>query len=1161
MRRMTTCPPWQHLLKLLAGELSEAEQSALDAHLAACEACQQVLARLSDGVAVSRWRQWCRSEAGRPVDDAAITGSAAPGEVVAPPLVPGYEILGELGRGGVGVVYKARQKSLNRLVALKLLRVGNADPSELARFLREAEAVARLQHPHIVQIHEILQGGGAPVLCLEYVDGGSLAGRLAGTPRPAREAADLVETLARAVHYAHQRGIIHRDLKPSNILLGRESSEAQGLQPLGLDTTHHSPLTTHHPKITDFGLAKCLDADSAQTQSGAIVGTPSYMAPEQARGEGKRVGLAADVYALGAILYECLTGRPPFRAETQFDTLLQVVHQEPVPPAAFQKVPRDLETICLKCLHKEPPRRYASALDLADDLRRFLDGRPISARPMGSLERLWTWARRNPALAAACFLGLLAVGLALGGGGAFWQWQNAEAARQEADSQRTRAEEARDQADAARRGEEAAKEKEAAANEKLAQVLYLQAVQFAQRAWQGGHVKQALDVLHGDRCPPRRRGWEWHYVRRLAQPLHTLGGWQFRVDCLAFSPDGRRLVAGNSPNGLRVWDPATGAELFSLEGTIPDLSRGLTDGAPRAVVFTPEGKDLLSASRWEPLARWDAATGKRLPPLPAAKNGPPVCCLAISPDGKYLASGSSGSNVLVKEVSVWDAVTGDLVRSLPGHGLPVNAVAFSPDGKWLASGAVDGTLRVWGTDTWEGRELARKAGPGVSFHPDSRRLAAGGHDGTVKVWELTSSTEDRQAGGKEVLSCRAQGEAVTAVAFRPDGKHLAAGTDRGAVVVWKADTGQQAFTFRGHLDEPRPGVTALAYSPDGRWLASAGGDGTVQLWDASTGPEARLYDLAAPAALVLHDPPVWFDAAGRLLLVGGNGAGQPLDVYDLDSRQVLYRLPGQDDTVAAAAFGPAGRLVATAGMKGAVKVWDAGTRQVRHTLPGATVWPQTVVFSPDGRLLASTAGRQGVGRNAIKIWEVGSGREVWTLRGLPAPAGGLAFNADGTSLAATAGGLLLVWNTATGQEILRRPTTEGGQRERPPGVRTGEQVAFSPDGKLLATGDGSGHLVLWDADRGEKKYSWTTPPSQVSGLAFTPDGQRLAAGSRGGSRGGRVTLRDLLSGEEVLSFEVPQMSKITFGRGGNCLVAAADLGRGMVTVKEFDATPVPIPSR
>jgi serine/threonine protein kinase len=301
------------------------------------------------------------------------------------PTVPGYEILGVLGHGGMGVVYKARQVRLNRIVALKMILAGaHAGPRELARFRTEAEAAARLQHAHIVQIHEVGEQNGSPYFSLEFMDGGSLAQKLNGAPQPPRQAVDLVETLARAIHTAHEQGIVHRDLKPANVLL-----TADGL-----------------PKIADFGLAKRLNPESGapaqrdQTKSGDIMGTPSYMAPEQAAGKTKEIGPVTDVYALGAVLYEMLTGRPPFRAETPFDTMSQVVSEEPVPPTRLQpKVPRDVETICLKCLRKEPGKRYASALALADDLRRFLNHEPIQARPVGRVEKLWRWCQRNPYVA------------------------------------------------------------------------------------------------------------------------------------------------------------------------------------------------------------------------------------------------------------------------------------------------------------------------------------------------------------------------------------------------------------------------------------------------------------------------------------------------------------------------------------------------------------------------------------------------------------------------------------------------------------------------------------------------------------------------------------------------------------------------------------------
>jgi serine/threonine-protein kinase len=440
---MQRCPSAEQLQKYLVRQLNATGHAVVEGHVQECASCQAALEDLTGTPEADRWRQLreIRSSGSQApdadfLDRLRATPPASPGCRWPPgcadgptalaagtptateatwPSVAGYEILSELGRGGMGIVYKARQIGLNRLVALKMIPAW-ASASDVARFRAEAEAVAHLQHPNIVHIHEVGEGDGRPYFSMEYLEGGSLARMLAHRPQPPHSAAQLVENLARAMHYAHERGILHRDLKPANILLvsgGMVSGESS--------TTHHSLLTTHQPKISDFGLAKRLQPEPGQTRSGVILGTPSYMAPEQAACRSKEIGPATDVYALGAILYEMLSGRPPFQGETALETVQQVQWEEAVSPRRLQPtVPRDLETICLKCLNKEPHKRFASALDLADDLGRFLSGQPIRARRTGPLERAVKWVRRRPAAATA-----VAAVLAVSGGG-YW------AARQQA---------------------------------------------------------------------------------------------------------------------------------------------------------------------------------------------------------------------------------------------------------------------------------------------------------------------------------------------------------------------------------------------------------------------------------------------------------------------------------------------------------------------------------------------------------------------------------------------------------------------------------------------------------------------------------------------------------------------------------------------------------
>lgn len=697
-----------------------------------------------------------------------------------------YRILKALGRGGMGVVYLAQHEQLERQVAIKMIRTdAQVSDAQLARFQTEATAVARLQHPGVVQIFGMSKHKGSPYLILEYVPGGTLESRLAGQPLPARQAAAILVKLARAIQAAHAQGIIHRDLKPANILLLEPEKP-------GISLEHCTP------KITDFGLAKHLDR-SDLTETGQIMGTPDFMPPEQAKGQIKDVGPTADIYALGAILYSMLAGRPPFRGTSVIATLDLVCNQEPIPPRRFQAdCPMDLETICLKCLEKSPGLRYAAAKDLADDLERFLNGQPVLARPIGVGGRSVRWAKRNPlasGLLAAVFLVCL-----LGTGVSTSLAIHASKRAREAEAATELAEQGQE---LARRAAEA----ETLSRERVEWLAYANQVCLAQREFERGRVTKANMVL--DSCRLAQRHWEHAYLRQLANgKSRVLVGHAGAVNEIAVHPDGSKLVSAGADGVIRLWDLHSGTLVRLLTGPVV---------AMESVQFSPDGKRLAIADR-SGLVRIQETSGYRELFSFQAHTGA-AHSVRFHPAGAQIAT--SGAD---ETVGIWNAADGALLARLNGHRGPVRRVAFNQDGEHLASGGTDGSVRVWRLRD-AGQLLVLRNEPGVydvAFSPDGQQLASAGEDRVVHVWSLPT--------GRKLQTLQGHTAAVRALVYSRDGKRLVTAGGEGVVKVWETVHGQDLLTLEGHADS----VESVAFSPDGTRLLTGSADKTGRIWDART---------------------------------------------------------------------------------------------------------------------------------------------------------------------------------------------------------------------------------------------------------------------------------------------------------------------------------------
>jgi serine/threonine protein kinase/WD40 repeat protein len=869
-----------------------------------------------------------------------------------------YELLEEIARGGMGVVFKARQVSLNRPVALKMILAGQlASEADVKRFHTEAEAAANLDHPNIVQIYEVGMHEGQHYFSMQLIEGESLAQRISDFGFPILDLdsekaggksaighrqsaiASFLAQVARAVHFAHQRGILHRDLKPANILIGAKGE----------------------PHVTDFGLAKRLTYDSslatdhsALTLSGAVMGTPHYMAPEQAQGKVKQLSTGADVYSLGAILYQMLTGRPPFEAETPLEVMRKAIEEEPERPNAVlapsrreaplaksqienlkSRIDSDLETICLKCLEKDPKRRYGSAEALAEELERWQRGEPITARPVTSGERLVKWAKRKPLVAALGGAVLLA--LILGIGGIVWQWRQTERARRFQERETYR----------------------------------------AKIALAHSHIVQGAPALARGllaECAPALQHWEWGHLKQVSQAIPiALQGHKAPIQYCLFSPDGKNAATLHQDKQVRVWDALAAREKFRINLALDRFVHELCFSEDSGRLILVVADSYLAATE---VVVWDVDQGreiKRYPPEGRAH--------LVSPNGRR-GCGITVPATWSPTVILWEIGTNRRIAEWQEPGEEVKVLGFSPDGQRLLTLSIRPgfSFKIW--DAGSGKRLAAINSQSVYFaavfSPDGKRLLLRCSSGFAEIHETdTGQTVSKLGpvvfrGGywvKNTADLCVQPDAV----FSPNGTYVATLDVDGMVAIWEPETGKRLAV----LPNGQGRIAAMTFCPDNRRLLTAGRDHPPTLWEAATGH--KLASLPGPTDSIQC---LALSPDGKQALAGTvNGLVKLWSVEDEPGTLAL--VPAHTNAIVTLGrFSHDGQRVLAASRDRPtgiteVKVWDLrGGKEVAsfsHTNPVAQA-----VFSKDGqrvltltRLLTNTLAKW-----EAKVWDLQTGREA-----------------------------------------------------------------------------------------------------------------------------------------------------------------------------------------